>query len=48
MAYWAAQLPGMGQATTHEALLASFAARKVLLADWQAAWAAWTARTPKP
>jgi hypothetical protein len=43
VAYWAAHLSGMGQATTHEAVLARFQAREALLADWRAAWTAWTA-----
>jgi hypothetical protein len=48
MAYWAQHLAGMDQGATHEAVLARFQARKVLLTDWQAAWTAWTARTPEP
>ena len=44
-AYWSAHLPGVGQATTHEALLATFALREALLTDWQTAWSAWAGRT---
>ena len=43
-AYWSAHLPGAGEATTHEALLARFALREALLTDWQAAWSAWAGR----
>lgn len=45
-AYWSTHLPVMGQATTHEALLARFKAREALIADWRAAWTAWAGQTP--
>jgi len=48
MSYWAGHVAGMGQATTHEAILAKFQGREALLADWRAAWTSWTARTPEP
>ncbi|HET9082718.1 MAG TPA: hypothetical protein VFO01_19660 [Trebonia sp.] len=42
-AYWSAHRSGLGQAASHEEMLARFETLESLLADWLAAWTDWTA-----